>query len=355
MGLPSEGDTVRGQLDTVGFVVTREQAEDVVAAARRAEEAALARTAARYGLPEHSLVVGGVAPHDDHLYSGRILLHLTERITAPRVVLFGVFHKARLWDLEGALVFDSFESWHAPWAPVPVDQALRTQLVDALPEGSALVSNTMHCAEHSLEALLPFLQAANPRVQIVPILVPYLSWERLDELSGQLASALAGIMAERGWRLGRDLALVASSDAVHYGPDFDYSPHGVDANAYLRAVQRDGGLIRNSLQGPLAEGAMKALYLNLVSPEDIRRYRVPWCGRFSIPLGMETLRKLAAATDTPLPTGHLLRYGTSLSEPELPVSQATRDAGLGTTAPSNFHHWVGYASVAYLVPGTTEP
>ena len=49
----------------------------------------------------------------------------------------------------------------------------------------------------------------------------------------------------------------------------------------------------------------------------------------------------------PVPTGHLLRYGTSLSEAEVPVSEATREAGLGYTAPSNLHHWVGYAAVGY--------
>jgi len=47
--------------------------------------------------------------------------------------------------------------------------------------------------------------------------------------------------------------------------------------------------------------------------------------------------------------GDLVRgqLDTSLSEPQLPVVQATRDAGLGTTAPSNLHHWVGYAAVGY--------
>ena len=43
MGLRSQGDLVRGQLDTVGFVVTREQAEDVVPQAiRMGEDAELA-------------------------------------------------------------------------------------------------------------------------------------------------------------------------------------------------------------------------------------------------------------------------------------------------------------------------
>ena len=38
MGLRSEGDVVRGQRDTIGFVVTAEQAEDVITTAIRLEQ-----------------------------------------------------------------------------------------------------------------------------------------------------------------------------------------------------------------------------------------------------------------------------------------------------------------------------
>jgi len=69
-----------------------------------------------------------------------------------------------------------------------------------------------------------------------------------------------------------------------------------------------------------------------------------------VPFGLEVLRKVALATEGQVPTGALLRYGTSLSEPELPVSDAVRAAGLGYTAPSNFHHWVGYVAVGYRLP-----
>ena len=62
------------------------------------------------------------------------------------------------------------------------------------------------------------------------------------------------------------------------------------------------------------------------------------------------MRKVAVATEGAVPEGTLLRYGTSLSEPELPVSAQAREGGLGYTAPSNFHHWVGYAAVGYRMP-----
>ena len=87
----------------------------------------------------------------------------------------------------------------------------------------------------------------------------------------------------------------------------------------------------------------------LVDPEDLS-YRLPWCGRFSIPFGLEVLRKVALETEGAAPIGELLRYGTSLEGPELPVSADARKGGLGYTAPSNLHHWVGYAAVGFLMP-----
>lgn len=62
MGLRSEGDLVRGQLDAVGFPVTAAQAEDVVTAALRLE-------GIDGGSPREPLV-GGICPHDDHHWVG---------------------------------------------------------------------------------------------------------------------------------------------------------------------------------------------------------------------------------------------------------------------------------------------
>ncbi len=350
MGLRSEGDVVRGQRDAIGFVVTDAQAEDVVSTAIELEQDVILENDQRLGLsPEHGFI-GGVCPHDDHLYAARAYVHLTERITAPRVVLIGVFHAARLWDLENVLVFDDFENWHGPWGPVAVDP-LRGEVLDLLDETSYVVDNAMHCREHSLEAIVPFLQHRNPEILILPILVPYASWDRLSELADELSTAIAHVMEKNGWQLGQDIAIVVSSDAVHYGPDFDHSPFGTDATGYQQAVNRDERLARDHLAGPLDEQKLSTFQYTLVDENNVRSYKLPWCGRFSIPFGLEVLRDLAERTGLATPEGHLLRYATSLSEPQLPVSQSTLDAGLGFTAPSNLHHWVGYATVGYTVPG----
>jgi len=343
MGLASEGDLARGQLDTVGFAVTRAQAEDVHRCALAAASPSLAAQDARLGMGPDDGFVGGVCPHDDPLYAGSVAVHLTERIAAPRVILIGVFHRARDWDLSDHLVFDRFAAWHGPWAPVPVDP-LRDQLVADLPADAVVVDDAMHEREHSLEALVPLLQARRRDVTIVPILVPYMGWERITELADLLSGALARAIEGNGWQLGRDVAIVISSDAVHYGPDFDHTPFGTDAAGYQRAVDRDRTMAERFLTGPLNAAAAHELLATLVDEHDVRSYRIPWCGRFSIPFGMELLRRTSERLGRPAPTGTVLATGTSISGPQLPVSEATRAAGLGTTAPSNLAHWVGYVA-----------
>lgn len=348
MGLRSEGDLVRGQRDTVGFAVTAEQAEDVLTAALTAEHAELAAEAAALGVTGTDGVVAAVSPHDDHLYAGRVYVHATEVIRAPRVILVGVFHGARRWNLADRLVFDRFQAWHGPWGPVPVD-GLRGELLAAMPAGDVVVDDAMHCSEHSLEALIPFIQHRNRDVRIVPILVPYMGWERLDTLADHLSAALAGVLERHRWVLGRDVAVLVSTDAVHYGPDFDHAPFGVGVDGYQKAVARDRELAGQLLAGPLEAGKLRTFMERLVDAADPHRYLIPWCGRFSVPFGLDLVRRTTERLGLPVPEGHFLRYGTSLSEAELPVSKATREAGLGYTAPSNLHHWVGYAALAYTI------
>ena len=94
MGLRSQGDRVRGQMDTVGFVVEEEPAEDVISTAIDLERESLIAQDRRLGMTAAEGFVGGICPHDDHLYASRVYVHLTERISAPRIILIGVFHRA---------------------------------------------------------------------------------------------------------------------------------------------------------------------------------------------------------------------------------------------------------------------
>jgi hypothetical protein len=178
--------------------------------------------------------------------------------------------------------------------------------------------------------------------------VPSASFERFQTLASHLGKALAESMQAHGWALGRDLAIVISSDGIHYGEDFKYIPHGAGGiRAYEEAVASDRQLLKGPLAGPVSAAKARAFFTAVVNPQDPDQYRMPWCGRFSIPFGLllldETARNLGSAS----PIGHPVAFGTSISFPQVPV----RDLGMGATAEANLYHFVSYPGVAFTLGG----
>ncbi len=336
----SDAGPVRAPFDNTGYAHDRAGFEKVLAKAVALEGSV---SAAGEGVAPFAAVI---APHDDHVYSARVALHAFSRLAARRVVLFGVAHHAKDHpEVEGKLVFDAFRAWHGPYGEVPVSP-LREELMAALGADSAVASDPLHAGEHSLEGLVPFLQERVRDVEIVPILVPYMSLARLEELAGRTGGALAAAMKRRDWALGKDVAIVISSDGVHYGDEGwsgkRFDDFGTDGAGYDKAVARDRALIRDDLEGEVTLGKLSALYGALVK-DDFHEYRISWCGRFSVPFGLAALRATALSLGAPVPSGALLRYGTTLD----PGAVDYGVKGMGATAPANLHHWVGFASIAY--------
>lgn len=339
MGIVSTGD-VRGQRDTVGFASTAAQ----MAAAWEGAGPLLPEE--RLGPPPAPGVPGAVCPHDDYLYAGRIYKAVLPLVTARTVVLVGVFHRCRRFGTRDVLVLDDYRAWRTPDGEVGVSP-LRDELRAALPAGTSVVSDAMHDSEHSLEAIAYWLRHGRPDREIVPVLVATSSFGRLQALAGHLATALAPALQRRGWQPGRDVAVVVSADAVHYGPDFGQVPFGDGGvAAYQQAVARDRALLGGPLAGPLTTEKVRQAYETWVDPADPGTYRVSWCGRFSIPLGLLLLRDLTARLGLPAPVGVPVAYGTSVGGPEI----APRESGLGVTAPANLYHFVGYPGLAVVLP-----
>src|SRR5262245_13120161 len=189
MGIAST-DKLRGQLDAVGFASTAEQMKktwDLSAEGPAPESLGPA--------PEPG-VLGALSPHDDYLYAGRVYRAVLPLVTAKTVVVIGVFHQYRKYRVRDRIVFDTYEAWRTPDGPVPVS-ALREDLLRAMPEGDALRDAADHDAEHSIEAEVYWLKHINPSVEIVPILAPATRFERLEEIAGELGTALAGAMKKR--------------------------------------------------------------------------------------------------------------------------------------------------------------
>ncbi len=336
-------ESTRDFIDPVGFSTKREQIEAVITHSRSCKDMTVGEPP-----PTESPLLAAVCPHDDHIYAGPVYLPVMERIEARHLILIGVFHKAWKWEIEDVLIFDDFDSWSGPFGPIPVDVTFRKAVKEELSGKTFIVSNEYHQAEHSLEAFVAFIQHFDPEASILPILVPYMGWDRMDQLARDLSGAVSEVMTGQGLRWGKDVQILISNDSVHYGDQGwggkNYAPFGAGTAGLSMAKERDLTLIRTHLLGPIEPGKMKGLLYSLVDESDVHEYRVTWCGRFSVPFGVCFTYRLAEDLGEDTPHGYLLGYGTSVELGELPV----RDLGLGVTAPANLHHWVAYSAVGYL-------
>ncbi len=340
---PQPTGELRPLADTVGFSFTRDQIAAVVQLAERLEQPALQQQRQQFG---DRPWIAGICPHDDHLLAGRVYVHLFQNLRARRYLIFGVAHKARDWGAENVLIFDNFDGWRAPYGPMKIS-TLRKELIESLPQSDFVVNNNWQSIEHSVEGIVPFIQHYQRQAEVVSILVPYMDWQRIETLSEHLAAALATIIKRHQWQLGEDIAFICSNDGDHYG-DQDWggrnlAPFGADAAGYLKATQQDSSLIREQLTGELTAAKLHDFCDRVWGKNDIREYQIRWCGRFAIPLGLNTVRALMTHLDHQPLQGYLLRYDTSYQLGKLPL-----DIGLGTTAPNNIHHWVGYSAIGYF-------
>ena len=336
MGIPSIGE-MRGQQDTVGFASRPEQMAQVW---RLSEAPPLPET---FGTPPAPGVWGAICPHDDYLFAGRVYRQVIPLITAKTVLLVGVFHKYRKFGAKDRLVLDSYRSWRAPDGTIPVS-ALREEILKALPPSDWQQDAASHDSEHSLEAIAYWLKHQRADVEILPILVPAASFERLQELAAHFSTALAKAMRRQHLALGKDVAVVISSDGIHYGADFKHTPFGAGGvSAYQQAMAVDRNLLQGPLAGPLSTDKAYRFFSACVNPAKPDDYRLPWCGRFSIPFGMLLLKALAVDLGLPTPKGTPVAFGSSVDTPELPV----KAFGLGATAPANLYHFVSYPGVTY--------
>lgn len=337
---------VRQPVDTVGYTHTAEGISKVVELSLEAEKEYIAKNREALGLGDEVLFAAAISPHDDYAYAQQAYAHVYPWLKAKTVVMIGVAHKARNFpESEGKLVFGEFDAWHGPYGDVPVS-ALRDELLGKLPEEDVFISNELQGVEHSLEGLIPFLQHFNRGVEIVPILVPYMSFDRLVELSEKTGGLLTDHMKEHGLALGKDVAILISSDCVHYG-DQDwggksFAEFGTDGKGYDRAVARDMSFIDDYLVDEITIDDLRSFYHSVVA-EDYHQYKVTWCGRFSIPFGLATLVQLKKGLVLNAPKGDLLRYGTTLDPGRVDADVP----GLGVTAKANLHHWVGFTSIGY--------
>jgi AmmeMemoRadiSam system protein B len=290
-------------------------------------------------------LVAAIAPHDDYLYAGRVDYPLFRILKAKEVVIFGVTHstvRKEISGLDGVLIFDDFKSWKGLAGPVPVS-GLREYLKQRLGKGFSVTNDKAQTIEHSIEAMVPFLQYFNPDVEITPIMVAPMPFARMEEISTQLAGAIADYMSARHLAAGKDIFFLISADDDHYGRDFDNTAFGEGEKAWAAAREFDQRLIRRYLTGEVTSAKLEGLTRELWGKTYLDFQKTLWCGKYSIPFGLLSVEKIIGRVSGTRIDGQLIRYSDTYSEGVLPLGTS----GLGTTAPSSLRHWVSFSSIGY--------
>ena len=321
--------------DTIGFTQYKWQLDSI-----------LSRMESEDKIPTNDTYKTVICPHDDYGYAAGLYNKTLAGIKAKTIVLMGVAHRARNYNLENQLIFGSYNQWKSTYGNIKVS-ALRDKIVSKLPETSYVVHDSMMQLEHSLEAITPFLQKNIKDLEIIPVLVPYITFENMNQFSDQLSKAVHDVMKSENLKYGKDLAVVISNDAIHYGSEdwgsSNLAPFGVDNEGTEKAKQKDLSIIDECLVGELSQEKVKQFNKYTVKEDNFKEYQWTWCGRYSLPFGLLLSNKLNLLIENKPLTGTLVDYRSSYHNPHIKVT----DIQMGHTAPANQKHWVAYVGVTY--------
>jgi AmmeMemoRadiSam system protein B len=326
---------VRHQEDTIGFAQYSWQMDSI-----------FSRISSEDKQPTSQIYKAAICPHDDYAYAGGLYARTLYGIKAKTIVLIGVAHRARNFELENKLIFGSFGKWDSPYGGIKISP-LRDQLLQKLKKETFIVHDSMTQLEHSLEAITPFLQKNTKDIEIIPLLIPYMTFENMQLFSEDLSNALGDLMKSGGLEYGNDLAIVISNDAVHYGDEGwggqNMAPYGTNANGNEKAKQKDLTIIKECLENELSSEKIKNFNIYTVNQDDFKEYAWVWCGRYSVPFGLLVANKLNRRINNKNLTGNLIDWRSSLHNPHIEVT----DIGMGYTAPASSKHWVAYVGMGY--------
>ncbi len=292
-------------------------------------------------------LVAAISPHDDYLYAGSVYYPLYRLIKTKEVVIFGVTHgtvRKAMNDPKNVLIFDDYKYWHGPYGNVGISP-LRDFIKNKLNPKDFMVSDKAQDIEHSIEALIPFLQYYNRDIKITPIMVTEMPYERMESVSSELAKIISGYIKQNNLKLGKDIFFLISTDADHYGRDFDNIPYGEDKKAHAEATANDLRIAKETFNGILSNDKIKNLTKELWGKPTDNPPSPVWCGKFSVPFGLLATSKIIKDVSNKNLSGELFKYSDTWTEGVIPI----KHTNLGTTAPFSLKHWCGWLSAGFYL------
>jgi AmmeMemoRadiSam system protein B len=171
---------------------------------------------------------GCVAPHAGYIYSGGVAGALYSRIEIPRYcVILCPNHTGK----GRPLAIMANTSWQTPLGEVGADAETGSRLLRSFP--ALEEDSAAHRGEHAIEVQLPFLQALQPQLSIVPIAI---GTSDFDVLQG-FGKALGDVIGKQEEDRREKVLIIASSDMNHY--ESDAVTRGKDQKAIDRVLAVD--------------------------------------------------------------------------------------------------------------------
>lgn len=152
-------------------------------------------------------VIGIIAPHAGHIYSGPVAGYAFGAVRDMKPELVAVISPMHQ-PYSQPLLTSAHQAYQTPLGPIIIDHKAVSELNEYLEEELGFgLSPVRNDAEHSLEIELPFLQRViSSKFRLLPVMVRDQS-ERVGEALGK---SLAKVLADKA------ALLVASSDLSHF-------------------------------------------------------------------------------------------------------------------------------------------
>jgi len=169
-------------------------------------------------------VMALILPHAGYTYSGQTAANGVKNAQRKyrRIVIIGPTH---YFSMPDTLSLPKATHYETPLGPIPLD----LEFIDKLLEHSIFqnVPNA-HTNEHSVQIELPLLQCSHKDFKIVPIVAGQCSLKTITK-AGEILKGL----------LDKETLVIASSDFVHYGPNYGYVPFTQNVPENIKKLDLD--------------------------------------------------------------------------------------------------------------------
>jgi hypothetical protein len=218
---------------------------------------------------EKRKAVAAIVPHAGYIYSGKVAGKVYSSIlTESRKFLIACPNHTGM----GKKVALSAQNWLTPLGEVRVNKDFANKVP---------VDEEAHFYEHSLEVQLPFLQVLFKDFEIIPLCLSHLEFSEIEKLAEILTK--------------NDIFYIASSDFIHFGPNYGYMPFNLTPEENVKKVEELDKKAIKFIEKLDAKG-----FYNFV-----REKKLTICGMVPITLILLIAKNLGAKE------GKLIAYSTS--------------------------------------------